>query len=59
MNGQEAPLCWSALTIGVHWVDTRAMVFVRLGAFAIREALRCVAEDREPQLIETRGSALS
>ncbi|MFD0163671.1 hypothetical protein ACFVJH_05885 [Streptomyces decoyicus] len=37
-----------------HWVDTCEMVFVRLGALAVREALRCVAEDREPQLIETR-----
>ncbi|MEJ8652461.1 hypothetical protein WKI65_31350 [Streptomyces sp. MS1.AVA.3] len=37
-----------------HWVDTCEMVFVRLGALAVREALCCVAEDREPQLIEIR-----
>ncbi|WP_405407264.1 hypothetical protein [Streptomyces decoyicus] len=37
-----------------HWVDTCEMVFVRLGALAVREALCCVAEDREPRLIETR-----
>ncbi|MEU8780458.1 hypothetical protein [Streptomyces sp. NPDC048637] len=38
-----------------HYVDTCELVFVRLGALAVREALNCVAEDREPQLIETRG----
>ncbi|MFJ5798284.1 hypothetical protein [Streptomyces decoyicus] len=37
-----------------HWVDTCETVFVRLGALAVREALCCVAEDREPQLVETR-----
>lgn len=37
-----------------HWVDTCERVFVRLGALAVREALRCAAEDREPQPIETR-----
>ena len=37
-----------------HWVDTCEMVFVRLGALAVREALCCVAEDREPHLLETR-----
>ncbi|MFF7705384.1 hypothetical protein [Streptomyces lydicus] len=37
-----------------HWVDTCELTFIRLGALAVREALACVAEDREPQLIETR-----
>ncbi|MEU5211833.1 hypothetical protein [Streptomyces sp. NPDC020742] len=37
-----------------HWVDTCEMTFVRLGALAVREALACIAEDREPRLIETR-----
>ncbi|MFF4952169.1 hypothetical protein [Streptomyces chattanoogensis] len=37
-----------------HWVETCEMVFLRLGALAVREALRCVAEDRAPQLLETR-----
>ncbi|MFF8785065.1 hypothetical protein [Streptomyces sp. NPDC015125] len=37
-----------------HPVDTCELVFVRLGALAVREALRCVAEDRVPQLIDTR-----
>lgn len=37
-----------------HYVDTCELVFLRLGALAVREALRCVAEDREPQLIDTR-----
>ncbi|MEU9482563.1 hypothetical protein AB0D83_02660 [Streptomyces decoyicus] len=41
-------------TLSWHWVDTCGMVFVRLGALAVREALCCLAEDREPQLIETR-----
>ncbi|MCL7496483.1 hypothetical protein M8I34_34515 [Streptomyces sp. MCA2] len=42
-----------------HWVDTCEMVFVRLGALAVREALCCVAEDREPHLVETRVSLSS
>lgn len=37
-----------------HYVDTCELVFLRLGALAVREALNCAAEDREPQLIETR-----
>ncbi|MFI0716459.1 hypothetical protein ACH4SK_38900 [Streptomyces inhibens] len=37
-----------------HYVDTCELVFVRLGALAVREALNCVAEDREPRLVETR-----
>ncbi|AWN24875.1 hypothetical protein DKG71_00620 [Streptomyces sp. NEAU-S7GS2] len=37
-----------------HYVDTCELVFARLGALAVREALNCVAEEREPQLIETR-----
>ncbi|MEU8918659.1 hypothetical protein [Streptomyces nigrescens] len=37
-----------------HWVDSCERVFVRLGALAVREALSCVAEDREPQLIDTK-----
>ncbi|MGW4029714.1 hypothetical protein ACWEFL_10370 [Streptomyces sp. NPDC004838] len=37
-----------------HWVDSCERVFVRLGALAVREALRCVAEDREPRRIVTR-----
>lgn len=38
-----------------HYVDTCELVFLRLGALAVREALRCVAEHREPQLIDTRA----
>ncbi|SED37742.1 MULTISPECIES: hypothetical protein [unclassified Streptomyces] len=38
-----------------HHVDTCELVFLRLGALAVREALRCVAEDRAPQLIDTRA----
>ena len=37
-----------------RYLDTCELVFVRLGALAVREALNCVAEGREPQLIETR-----
>lgn len=37
-----------------RWIDTCELAFVRLGALAVREALACVAEDREPQLIETK-----
>ncbi|WP_143658992.1 hypothetical protein [Streptomyces platensis] len=39
-----------------HWVDSCELTFARLGALAVREALSCVSEDREPQLIETRVS---
>ncbi|MFG2526952.1 hypothetical protein [Streptomyces sp. NPDC048516] len=41
-----------------HYVDTCELVFLRLGALAVREALCCVAEDREPQLIDTRVGLL-
>ncbi|MEU7432493.1 hypothetical protein AB0B07_16875 [Streptomyces sioyaensis] len=37
-----------------HWIDSCELTFARLGALAVREALACVLEDREPQLIETR-----
>ncbi|MEU9116003.1 hypothetical protein AB0D04_30610 [Streptomyces sp. NPDC048483] len=37
-----------------HYTETCEMVFIRLGALAVREALSCVADGREPQLIETR-----
>ncbi|GHC35250.1 hypothetical protein [Streptomyces cinnamoneus] len=37
-----------------HWVDSCEMVFVRLGALAVREALACVEEEREPRPIATR-----
>ncbi|GHF46088.1 hypothetical protein [Streptomyces morookaense] len=37
-----------------HWTESCENVFIRLGALAVREALQCAAEDREPQLIETR-----
>ncbi len=37
-----------------HWVDSCEMVFVRLGALAVREALSCVAENRQPQLVTTK-----
>ncbi len=39
-----------------HWVDSCERGFVRLGALAVREALQCIAEDREPQEIVTRVS---
>ncbi|MBT2511916.1 hypothetical protein J7I98_40475 [Streptomyces sp. ISL-98] len=41
-----------------HPVDSCEAVFVRLGALAVREALQCVAEDREPREIVTRVSLL-
>ncbi|MBT2493779.1 hypothetical protein J7E96_35860 [Streptomyces sp. ISL-96] len=41
-----------------HPADSCEGVFVRLGALAVREALQCVAEDREPQEIVTRVSLL-
>ncbi|OEJ21554.1 hypothetical protein AS594_39140 [Streptomyces agglomeratus] len=41
-----------------HPVDSHPAVFVRLGALAVREALQCVAEDREPREIVTRVSLL-
>ncbi|MEE1736422.1 hypothetical protein PUR49_07905 [Streptomyces sp. BE147] len=41
-----------------HPVDSCKRVFVRLGALAVREAVQCVAEDREPQEIITRVSLL-
>lgn len=37
-----------------HWTDSCEQVFIRLGALAVREALHCVAEGREPKAIETR-----
>lgn len=37
-----------------HCVDSCELTFMRLGALAVREAMSCVEEDREPQLIETR-----
>ncbi|MFF4410802.1 hypothetical protein ACFY2W_16175 [Streptomyces sp. NPDC001262] len=37
-----------------HWTDSCEQVFARLGALAVREALQCVAEGREPKTIETR-----
>ncbi|MEU9117914.1 hypothetical protein AB0D04_40895 [Streptomyces sp. NPDC048483] len=40
-------LCW-------NYTETCEMVFIRLGALAVREALSCIEDDREPQLIETR-----
>ncbi|WP_206745367.1 hypothetical protein [Streptomyces sp. TSRI0281] len=41
-----------------HPVDSCEVVFLRLGALAVREAFRCVAEDREPQEVVTRVSLL-
>ncbi|MGX1887382.1 hypothetical protein [Streptomyces sp. NPDC055287] len=41
-----------------HPADSCEGVFVRLGALAVREALQCVAEDREPREIVTRVSLL-
>lgn len=40
--------------LSCHWTDTREQAFLRPGALAVREALRCVAQDRESLLIETR-----
>ncbi|MFF3763855.1 hypothetical protein ACFYYR_07160 [Streptomyces sp. NPDC001922] len=41
-----------------HWVDSSERGFSRLGSLAVREALQCLAEDREPQEITTRVSLL-
>ncbi|MFE1173246.1 hypothetical protein [Streptomyces sp. NPDC058773] len=42
-----------------HWVDSCETTFTRLGALAVREALSCVAEDREPRLVDTRARLTS
>lgn len=38
--------------LSYHPVDSAPVFFERMGAIAVREALRCVAEDREPDLGE-------
>ncbi len=41
-----------------HEDDSCERGFARLGALAVREALQCIAEDRQPQEIVTRVSLL-
>ncbi|MGW6690944.1 hypothetical protein [Streptomyces sp. NPDC054961] len=57
-GGRGAPVRARVLVRDLHWhpVDSHPDVFTGLGALAVREALDCLARERDPRSITTRVS---